>query len=415
METLPYPAALEMILAKCPQLSTENVALDYLAGRILRDDLIAQGDDPPAAKSSMDGFAVSSGSTAGASSDTPLLFSYDEVVGAGHVGNRLQGNGKAVRIMTGALIPEGADAVVKIEDTREEGPGSFSLSQPLSPGENVIQAGTIRGKGQLLIEAGSQITPQRVGILAGQGIPKARVFRKPRVALLSLGDELTEPGMPLNPGQLYVSNIYGLEAECQGYGADTERLGIAGDDPAEIESRLRPLLEKDAEDDSPPICDMVLTLGGSHFGDFDFAADVLARLGTQVHFRQTSLNFGGSTLFATRGRTLFFGLPGTPGASWLAFLVLVRPALLQLSGRISTQNPVFQARLKGRLSLRPHRTCFIPAFVNLAGENGPEVTPLIRERRGILPGGVSANGLIHGPSGIEALEDGDAVPVELLN
>ena len=175
--------------------------------------------------------------------------------------------------------------------------------------------GTILGKGQLLIEAGSQITPQRVGILAGQGIPRARVYRKPRVALLSLGDELIEPGMPLKPGQLYVSNIYGLAAECQGYGAHTERLGIAGDDPAEIESRLRPLLEKDAEDNNPPVCDMVLTLGGSHFGDFDFAADVLTRLGTRIHFRQTGLNIGGSTLFATRGRTLFFGLPGTPGAS----------------------------------------------------------------------------------------------------
>ena len=414
METLPYSEALETILANCPQLPCEDTALDSLVGRILPDDLIAQGNDPPAAKSSMDGFAVSSGSTTGASPENPLQFSYDEVVGAGHIGNRLEKIGQAVRIMTGAWIPEGVDAVVKIEDTREEASGRFSIARPLKPGENVIPAGSFLAKGQLLIEAGSQLNPQRVGILAGQGISRARVYRQPRVALLALGDELTEPGEPLKPGHLYVSNIYGLAAECRRYGAESERLGIAGDDPQEIESRLRPLLETDAGEGNPPGCDMVITLGGSHFGDFDFAADVLTRLGTRVHFRQTDLNIGGSTLFATHGKTLFFGLPGTPGASWLAFQVLVRPALWRLSGRTSTHNPLFQARLKGSLSLRPLRTSFIPALVNLAGEKGPEVTPLIRERRGILPGGVLANGLIHGPSGGNMLEDGEEVSVELL-
>jgi len=420
---LPYAEALERVLAHCAALPEEAVAFDAAAGRVLARDLAAGADEPPAAKSAMDGFALRAADTRAASPAAPAKFTFADVLGAGHVHAAPVPPGGAVRIMTGALLPPGADAVAKQEDTQPLGAGRFAVAAPLAPEENVVPRGAILRAGQALLRAGQPISPQGLGLLAGQGLAHTPVHRRPRVGLLSLGDELVEPGRPLAPGQLYVSNLYTLEALCRRYGAEPRRLGIVGDDPQRIEALLRGALpgaapgggtavEAAASEAAP--CDVVVTLGGSHQGDFDFADDVLARLGAQLHFRRTRINMGGSTLFATLGATLCFGLPGTPMASWLAFELLVRPALWKLAGRARLERPRQQARLAQDFQARPDRTHFIPARLDFAPAGAPRVTPLAQGNPMALPASVLANALIHWPAEVDALPAESPVAVELL-
>lgn len=415
MTPWPYSEALDLVLSRCSPLPAEWAGLGGVLGRVLAEDVRALRDDPVAAKSSMDGFALRAVETGNAAETNPVEFQFGDVLAAGQVTETVVLDRQAVRIMTGALVPEGADAVVKQEDTRPLDQTRFQVFAPLQPGENVIPAGAHLRAGQLLLNAGEVVSPQGVGILAGQGMTRTRVRRSPRVALLALGDELIEPGQELDPGMIYVSNIYGLEAECQEAGMKARRLGIARDDPALIERMIRPcLIDKDA-DPHPLGCEVILTLGGSHQGDYDFAEEVIRRLGLTLHFQRTRINMGGSTLFASGGGSLFFGLPGTPGASWLAFQVLVRPALMRLSGRRALRRLMVRANLAEPVEVSPSRTHFIPALLNLDGSERPTVTALTREMNLSLPPSLLANGLIHWPEGVRRLDRSDSVQVECLH
>lgn len=410
MDAKPYREALGAVLEHARPLPKEHVTLPAADGRVLAETVRAARDEPPAPKSAMDGFALRSVDTADAGTGHPVTLGYEEIVGAGHLARTQVGPGKAVRIMTGALLPRGADAVVKQEDTEADGPGRILLSAPLAVGENVIARGATLSEGAVLVESGSRIGPHALGLLAGQGLATIPVYRQARVGLLALGDELLEPGTPSRPGGVYVSNLYVLEALARRDGAVPVRLGIAEDDPTEIEARLRTALS----DERKP-CDVVVTLGGSHQGDFDFGERVLRALGAHLHFRHTLINMGGSTLFATRGGTLFFGLPGTPAASWLAFEVLVRPALLRLQGREDGSRPMLAARLTHGVWPRPGRVNFIPARVQFSVDGEAEATPLGRSVPMELPPGLLANGLIHLTQPRGAVEAGAIVLVEWLD
>jgi molybdopterin molybdotransferase len=421
VQAIPYAEALALVLGHSRPLPAESVPFDALPGRVLAGAVRAGADEPPAPKSAMDGYALRAAETRAATSAAPVAFRCERVVGAGPLradpgadaaaAAGPPGPGEAVRIMTGAWLPPGLDAVVKQEDTRALPDGRVAVTAPLAPGENVIARGAILPAGRLLLEAGAVVTAQGLGLLAGQGHAAYPAVRRPRVGLLALGDELVEPGQPLAPGQLYVSNLYVLEALCRRYGAEPRRLGIVGDDLGRIEAVVRGALE----DDGPHApCDVVVTLGGSHHGDFDFAHAVLERVGATLHFRGVRVNFGGSTLFATRGDALCFGLPGTPMAAWLAFEVLVRPALWRRAGRTRLERPRLSLPLAERMQVRPGRANFIPARIETDGPAGPRVVPLGRGSTLALPPSVLANGIIHWPGDAEALEPGTLVPVELL-
>ncbi|MDH4248937.1 MAG: molybdopterin molybdotransferase MoeA, partial [Deltaproteobacteria bacterium] len=316
MESIAYEDALRIVLAQCRPLPSEIVGISQSGGRVLARSFRAREDDPPQPKSGMDGFALQSKDTAPATPERPITLSFDEVVGAGHQALREVAPGQAVRIMTGALLPPGADAVVKQEHTRSNGPGRFSVTVPLNPGQNVVPVGAHLRAGTLLQEAGEVLTPHGVSLLAGQGLAQIPVHRRPRVGLLALGDELVVPGGELAPGQIFVSNPYLLEALAREAGAEPVLLGVVPDSLEVIEARLRQAL---GGGQGQPPCEVVVTLGGSHLGDFDFGWKVQDRLGAQVRFQRVRLNIGGSSLFGTLGDALCFGLPGPPPAAWIGF------------------------------------------------------------------------------------------------
>jgi molybdopterin molybdotransferase len=399
-----YEQSLAAVLAAARPLEVEEVPFAEAGGRVLARDVLADRDDPPAPKSAMDGFAVRAADTARATPAAPVQFAFQEVVGAGHLARGRVSPGAAVRVMTGALLPEGADAVVKQEDTQPAGPGRFTLTRSQQAGENVVPPGARMQAGERLLAAGSVIGPQALGVAAGLGLARLPVYRRPRVALLALGDELIDVGQPLHPGGIYVSNLYALEALASRYGAVTRRLGIVGDDPERMLALLAPCLEPGAA------CDVLITLGGSHKGDFDFVHTVHDRLGAETRFERTAFNLGPSTRFSTRGAALLFGLPGTPGSSWGAFELLVRPALWKLAGRSQLAHPVLRATLGQEYSWRSGRGQARRHFAAARLEFPPDAHPIaypIRGRHWLeTPASQVADGLICCPEEVTALAAG---------
>ncbi|MDH5751789.1 MAG: molybdopterin molybdotransferase MoeA [Deltaproteobacteria bacterium] len=415
MDALSCQQALETILSHVHPPGSGELPLDRLHGRVLAGDIHARSDDPPTPRSAMDGFALQSSDSRGASPAAPVRLEFSGVVGAGHAPAGEVAPGGAVRVMTGALIPAGADAVVRQEDTEPLGEGAFALKGPLEPGENITPAGAHLKKGSLIGQRGEALTARHLSLLAGQGLPAAPVFRVPRVGVLSLGDELALPGTILSPGQIHASNLHLLAGLIAGTGAEPVLLGIGRDDPRAAEQKLREAINGSAE--QPP-CRVIITTGGSHRGDFDFGEDILKGLGASVHFNRVRISVATSTIFGTLGGAgsvvLCFALPGPPTAVWLGFEILIRPALLMLCGRTATERFRTGAILGTPLQARPGCSHFIPARLENNPGDLPTVTPL--HRRLELPRHYSllANALIVLDERGADLQPGARVNVELL-
>lgn len=431
-QELSYQAALRRVLEASQPGPRETVPFSAAAGRVLAERLLADRDDPPAAQSAMDGFALRAADT-----QRPLSFRFRSVIAAGQVpagplpaspqGAPGRGSAElpAVRIMTGALLPAGADAVVKQEDTEPAGGDGFSLRHPLLPGDHVIPPGARMRRGEPLLEAGETLGPQAVGILAAAHRAHVRVYRRPEVALLAIGDELVEPGQPLGPGKTPVTNLYVLAELARRYGASVRSLGVAPDDPERIFELLQPCLKPGAGASDPrdppqagganetPPCDLVLTLGGTHRGDFDFVHAVLERAGATLRFDRVRMTPAGSTLFATHGKCLLFGLPGTPVAAWVAFEALVRPALAKLAGRAALERQALAARLDGTLEHTPGRAAFIPCRLDFGGPE-PVAHPIQGRHPHAAPASQRADGLIRCEENAPPAYRGDWVRVEWL-
>lgn len=402
-----YEESLQAVLAQSLPLAAEMIPFQEGLGRVLAADVFSQTNEPPAAISAMDGYCLEAKNSHDASPAKPMPLPFSEVLGAGHLPEKPLLSGQACRIMTGAVLPQGADAVVKQEDVVVQG-STILLRQRLEPGENILAQGAHMERGQQILSAGERITPQILGMLAKLGQAELSVYEQPRVAILAIGDELIEVGHPLRPGQLHVSNLYSMEAAIRRYGGIPHCLGIAPDDPKQIQQMLRPALASE----NPPGCEMVMTLGGSSKGDFDFVQTVLEQLGATLHFRKTAINLGPSTLFATLGKTLFFGLPGTPVPSWGAFELLMRPGFWKQAGRSVLNHPRLQAQLLTDLKASPNRQCFFPGWLAFTPQGLPTVTPLRTRGAPPVPSSLMANGLIEVKEGVAALEAGDSVMVQ---
>lgn len=414
MKNNSYQESLEIILAHSQPLEVESVTFHQSLNRVLAEDVVATVDDPPAAKSAMDGYCLRAEDTKDASPDNPVILPFSGSLGAGHLPDvKLQPH-QALKIMTGALLPDGADAVVKQEDTKFKSEDLISFEKPIKPEENITVQGAHMKQGEQVFCSGEWISPQGIGMLAKLGKSQLQVYKQPRVAILAIGDELIEVDHSITqPGQLHVSNLYSLEAAIYQYGGIPYRLGIAKDDPNHIEQLLQPYVFNHKQPDTLA-CNMIITLGGSLRGDFDFAHTVLENIGANVHFRRTEINLGPSTIFATLDRTLFFGLPGTPVPSWGAFELLVRPALWKMAGRIQLNHPVIQAHLKTDLKAKPSQSAFAPGWLSFNNNGIPEVAPLQTHSTNNLPPALLANGLIRLPEGQTKIQAGETVLVEWI-
>ena len=322
-------------------LAPELLPLTRARARVLSDDFAAPFDVPPADNSAVDGYAVGS-------ADIPARGTRDLVVigdlAAGFVFEGKLGAGQALRIMTGAPMPAGADTVYPQEVVQREG-DSIRVG-PIDKGANVRLAGEDVRMGEVVIEAGSVLRPQEIGLLASLGAWQVSVRRRPRVALLSTGDEVAEPGTPRRPGQIYDANRFTLRGSIEQCGGEVIDLGIVPD----VRDTLRASLE-----DAARAADVVVTSGGVSVGVYDLVKDVLQELGA-IDFWQVAMQPGRPFAVGRIGSALFFGLPGNPVASLLSFLLFVRPALYKLAGRRRLFPETWQARALEPMRKKTGRT-----------------------------------------------------------
>jgi molybdenum cofactor synthesis domain-containing protein len=316
LDRMRHPSeALATVLANTSLLPSEQIALIDAAGRVLAADFTASSDFPPFPASTMDGYAVI------ADDGSP----WRDVVGVQAAGNLIDAEvtpGTAIKIMTGAPLPAGADAVVKVENTETADDHVIIHQEFVEPGENVRQIGSDITAGQLLVRAGSVLGPAEVGLLAAYGGDPVNVRRKPRVSIVSTGDELLEPSEPLAPGKIRDSNRYMLRAALESAGAEVIWAGKGPD----VRDQLEPLLIKLIADS-----DIVITSGGVSMGDLDLIKPILLDLAT-VHFRRIFLKPGKPLNFATAGPTLIFGLPGNPVSALVGFELFIRSAIRKMTG-----------------------------------------------------------------------------------
>lgn len=313
--------AIESVLSAVVPAPVEEVGLAAARARVLAEEVRASFDIPPFANSQMDGFAVRWEDLRGASEAAAVRL---RLVGTIAAGGRPDGNvgpGEAIRIMTGAPIPPGADAVVKVEDTSTDGATVAFRHAPAS-GEFIRPAGEDVRTGELVLAPGRLLRPADVGLLASLGRPTARVRVRPRVAVMATGDELASLGEPLEPGQIYNSNAWALAAAVEEVGGGAAVIGIVRDDPAVLRAAF----------DSVRGFDVVVSTGGVSVGDFDFVKQIMDEMGLERRFWQVAQKPGKPITFAARDRQLYFGLPGNPVSSLVCFVLYVAPALRRALG-----------------------------------------------------------------------------------
>lgn len=321
------------ILSRAPPNGTERVGLDSAYGRVLAEDIHAPVELPPWPGSAMDGFAVRA-------ADVPGVLRVLETVHAGRLPSCVVVPGTATRIMTGAAVPEGADAVVMVEDTEE--PDVEAGASPMvrvrvgsTAGAHIRPRGSEIGRGDRVLDRGRSLTPGAIGVLAAVGVASVRVALAPRVAILSTGDEIVEPGVPLGPGQIWSSNGHALAGLVREAGGLPVQLGAVADDPEALARAFRAAMQ----------CDLVLSTGGVSVGEADHVKAVLARLGVEMDFWRVSMKPGKPLAFGVLDGTPILGLPGNPVSCMVNFLQFVRPLIRTMLGDPRPFLPVMQAEM----------------------------------------------------------------------
>jgi molybdopterin molybdotransferase len=395
--------ALDRVLEDLPRVGSEQVPLTAARGRVLAAAVEAPRDVPPFRNSAMDGYALRSGDVAAASVAAPVVLRVLETVGAGAVARQPVAPGTAIRIMTGAPMPDGADAVVRVEDTAEVAAG-VAVRAPVGPGSNVRRPGEDMGAGETVLTPGWLLRPADIGLLASLGVAMLRVARRPRVAILSTGDELVDVGEPLGPGQIVNSNAYTLAAAVEEAGATAIHLGIVRDRPERIRAAFADAMS----------ADMVLSTGGVSVGSFDYVRATLAELGYQERFWKVAQKPGKPLTFGRCGRTPVFGLPGNPVSSLVCFYLYVGPALRTMLGRDRVHLASAAATLEESVRTTPGLTEFVRCRLQ-----GPPEDYRARstgtQSSGALRSLSLGDGLIVGPADAAQLDAGARVRVVLLN
>lgn len=342
--------ALDRILKHVPPVSTERVPLGVALGRVLAETVVSSIDLPAWDNSAMDGFAVRA-------ADLPGSVRVLETVAAGAVPRFVVEKGTATRIMTGAPIPDGADTVVMVEDSEVEGE-EVSFRHAPREGQHIRRKGSDLRAGTEVLLPGTVLGAGALGLAAAVGVPSLRVVVRPRVGILSTGDEVVETGYPLEFGQIWSSNSRSLAALVEQAGAIPVDLGIVRDDPESLKAAFREGLR----------CDILLSTGGVSVGDFDFVKEVLQELGVVMDFWKVWMKPGKPLAFGSIGSRPIFGLPGNPVSCMVNFLQFARPMIRKMLGDPKPFLPVLRAELEAPIKRRPDRPELLRVSLRHDGE-----------------------------------------------
>ena len=401
IHVLSVEEALEQVLARANRLDAERLELLACLGRVLAEPIVAPSDIPPWPNSAMDGYALVASDTRAATHERPADLRVVGTIPAGSVASHHVSPGEVFRIFTGAPLPKGADSVVPQEDV-EVIDGRICVRRQVNRGEFVRPPGEDIRAGETALEVAQVIGPAEVGLLATLGRSQALVFGRPRVAILSTGDELVDLGGQIAPGKIRNSNTYALMAQVLEAGGEPVNLGVAPDRREDIEERLRWGLSADA----------LISSAGVSVGEYDLVRDALVRLGAELHLWQVSMRPGKPITFGSLGGRPIFGLPGNPVSAMVTFELFVRPALRKMAGHRVLHRPLIRARALSPIPNPGHRRGYLRVTVT-AGADGYGVRLTGRQGSAILTSMVAADGLAVVPPDTTIPEGGE-VPVLLL-
>jgi molybdopterin molybdotransferase len=408
--------ALEKVLSYVDVLEAEEAPVLEALGQVLAEDIASQIDIPPLDNAAMDGYAIRADDVRGASEGSPCLLRVIDTVSAGAISRREVTPGTAIRIMTGAPVPAGADSVIRFEDTdetRRQSPDKdeIGILCEVKPGLNIRRAGEDIARGTVVLREGTVLRPAEIGVLASLGMSTVKVVRRPVVAILATGNELVEIDRTLPPGKIYNSNTYSVAALVKRYGGIPKILGIALDNEDSLRAKLRQGLD----------ADMLLTSGGVSAGDYDMVKDVLASEG-EITFWTVRMKPGKPLAFGNlKGvdrngnpkRIPHLGFPGNPVSSMVTFELFARPAMLKMMGKKKLAKPVVEAVLEEPAANTDGRRVYVRAIVSrrdgqyYASLTGPQGS-------GILTSMSLANGLAIIPEDTAGARAGEKVKVILL-
>ncbi|MEW6350382.1 MAG: gephyrin-like molybdotransferase Glp [Thermodesulfobacteriota bacterium] len=391
------------VMEEIPVLGKERIHILEALGRVLAQDVQAKRDVPAGNNSAMDGYCLRHEDTAGASEENPLKLT---VIGDSPAGRPFPGElgpGQAVRIMTGGLIPPGADTVVMLEDTKREGDLVIFRREP-SKGSHIRPRGEDVRAGETVLSEGDIVRPPEVGMLATLGHAYVYVYQRPVVAILSTGDELVDLDEPFTEGKVVCSNSYSLAAQVKDCGAIPLALGTASDDEVDQRQKVSAGLRADA----------IVTSGGVSVGKYDLVKDTLSKVGMKVKFWKVAMKPGKPLVFGTIGNKPVFGLPGNPTSAMISFEQFVRPALLKMMGHTNLYRPVIEAVLGEELRVSADRLHLVRC--KLFEKDGAMMAhPTGPQSSGALRSMVLADGLMILPGSHGPYAAGERVRVQLLH
>ena len=402
MSMIQVQEALDKILSQIQFKGVEKVPLDQALGRVLTEDIVSRINNPPLDNSAMDGYALIAEDIESATPENPVKLEVVEEIAAGYTAKGTLKPGQTMRIMTGAPIPPGANAVLMQEDTQKDGDSILCLDKA-DVEENIREAGEDVRIGEGVLKKGTTLSPAHIGMLAVIGRSQIAVSQRPTVSILSTGDEILELDETPQGPQIFNSNGHMLAAQIKSAGGIPVYLGIAKDTEKDLMEKFEWALT----------ADIVVSSGGVSVGDYDLVKSSLQKMGQDMLFWKVAMKPGKPLAFGRIGKTPIFGLPGNPVSSFVSFEQFVRPSLRKVLGCSDLSHKTVQAKLTRTINKKPGRLHFLSSIVSWA-DGEYTVTPAGEQGSGILKSAANANGLLIFPLEAEEIKQGQEVAVQLL-
>lgn len=401
--TVSVEEAQQIILDSVSPLNCESVSTMEAYNRILYEDIVSDMMIPPVDDSAMDGYAIIADDTHGASRNKPVrLRIIGEIQAGGSIIGKRVSNGTAIRIMTGAPIPEGADSVIQFEETQEEG-GYVKIFSESVRRRNCKCAGENIDKGDRVLQKGDRLRSADVGILASLNYDTVKVYKQPTISIISTGDELAEAGEEIHTGQIRNINAYTLYSEVRKYNALPRYLGIARDTMKDTKEKLLKALQSD----------VVISTGGVSMGNYDFVKKIYSDIGIEMLFEWIKVKPGRPCTFGKKDNKLVFGLPGYPVPTLTSFIQFVRPALLRLMGANKINKPIVNAFLEEGISKHPGSVNLLRGYFTIKN-NELYVSTTGSQKSSVLRSMSKANCLIVIPENTTEVKAGEKVAIQLI-